>query len=162
MAENKPHLLHVTIDWSEYKGVKYEIECPHDDLKAERPCAVMMECQHRRPAEPESDQPVITRWIDDEPQFAAGTDEAVAAEWRKYFEEDANYEEEHPNGDWEPINDCWVRQYVEMGYEDGWELATGFVQEILVGPVPVDYQNRGSFDDSYLVLKPWQEKSDGE
>lgn len=157
MPERKPHLLHVKISWNAWRGVEYRIECPYDDLKTNRPCVVMMECNHGRPTEPESDQPEIVKWIDDEPQFVAGTDEAVAAEWKKYFEDDAQYEEDHPNGAYEPINDCWVRQYVdESDFEDGWEFEKDFEHEV-AGPIPVDYRNRGAYDDSYLVLKPWEE-----
>jgi len=162
MAERKPHLLHVSVDWLGNEGVSYAIECPYDELGDQRPCAVWEECEHRL-EEPESDEPAYTDWRDfAAPKYDPEADPAVVAEWEAYWERHAEWEKTHPHGPWERANECWVRQYVqEGGYEDGWCFAKGFKQEIL-GPVPVDAENSGgSFDDTSLILKPWKE-SDGE
>jgi hypothetical protein len=162
MIEHKPHLLHVSIDWAAREGVSYRIECPFDDLGAQRPCAVWEECLDA-PQEPESEEPAYSDWRDHTaPQYAPESDPAIVAAWEEYWEKHAEWEKTHPNGPWEPSDNCWVRQCVqESGYEDGWEFAKDLVHEITVGPVPVDYENRGSYDDSYLLLK-LSEESDGE
>jgi hypothetical protein len=162
MTERKPHLLHVTLNWCGNEGISYEIECPYDDLGNKRPCTAWNECDHRHPDKPESAHPTVVAYHDGEPEFAAGTDEKVVVEWLTYLKASDEFVNSHPNGPWEPSDDCWVRQFVqEGGYEDGWQFIRGFEKEVM-GPVPVEYENAGgSFDETSLVLKPWKE-SDGE
>lgn len=161
MADRKPHLLHVTLDWGMNQGVSYRIECPYDDLGDQRPCAMWEECEHQHPSEPESDYPDM-RWVNGEVHFAPGTDEKAKAEWTAYYQAGDEFTDTHPHGSWERTDECWVRHYVQEGdFEDGWCFARGFKQEVL-GPVPVDAENSGgSFDDTSLLLKPWKD-SDGE
>jgi hypothetical protein len=161
MADHKPHLLHVTLDWCGNEGISYEIECPHDDLGDQRPCTAWNECDHLHPDEPDSKRPDM-KWHNGEVEFPPGTDEKSASEWLAYYIESDAYVDSHPHGSWERSDECWVRQFVqEGGYEDGWQFIKGFKQEVM-GPIPVEYENAGgSFDDTSLLLKPWKE-SDGE
>lgn len=165
MAERKPHLLHVILDWGWSQGVRYSLECPHADLGAERPCALWEECEHQPPQEPESEEPAYSDWRDPAaPKYAPESDPAIVAEWEAFWEKHEEWEESHPHGAWERIDACWAADWVkESGYEDGWSFEKGFVHEVTVGPMPVDIKNDGAgFDDSSLIITSWKEDSDGE
>jgi hypothetical protein len=82
--------------------------------------------------------------------------------WAEYYEADDAWSDEHPNGAVHPTDECWLKDFVAEGYEDGFELDIEFDGQPVVSPIPVYWTNRGHFDDSFVELHPWEEKADGE
>lgn len=163
----EPHLLHFFV--SDEGNYEYSIDCPYGDNSRDRSCALYEECtQHPIPTEPESECPPY-RWTEDNRierdedghwLYAVDADPVAVQEWMKYDQELEAWEAMHVAygnvGFHRHDGRCWVQYWVyNEAITDGWDLV-GFEHVEVISPMPVRWSNRGSVDDSYLELSPWE------
>lgn len=171
MGQKKPHLLHVEFDVvGSYHMLKYRVECPNETESADaRSCASYVECtpsdpackDHLRPEEPDVPEPQ-GKYRDGKMHYPEGTDPAHIKAWDDYERVLDEWNDEHPEGPYHPTDECWIKDYVAQGYEDGFELSDEFDGTPVVSPLKVYWTNRGQIDDSFVELHPWEEITGGE
>lgn len=121
--------------------------------------------KHSEPREPECDEPqyVLDEGTSEKIYGSDSSMEAIEA-WASFYAACDEYEETHSSG-FHATDECWLKVTVAaFNLNDQWELK-GFDNQLVVGPVPVDWDNAGSLDDSYLVIMPYVPKesdADGE
>lgn len=155
--EPRPHLLHVSLRVLDHGwGTDERIECPYDDLGADRPCAVMEECvEHPLPPAPPEPEPQHT-WYLGHRSYAEGSDAALVTRWQAYWSQIDAYDTEHPHGPFHPRSECWVAQEVHEGdIED--VVMEDFPDSLEIqSPIPVGWRNAGDTEMSELVLVYWK------
>lgn len=170
MGQKKPHLLHVEFDiGGSFRILQYKIECPNESEGIARDCSSWVECSegdaecvdHLPPKQPDVPEPDL-KWRGGERVVPEDTDPAHVKAWDEYYEahEDWYGEREHPG--YHQTDECWLKDYVNEGYEDGFELSREFDGVPVASPLKVFWVNSGGgIDDSYVELYPWEEVSDG-
>lgn len=163
--QDLPHLLHIFLTEGEYD---YLIECPYEEDGAERECALLEECnEHPEPLEPEMHYPpyrwtnnVIERDDRGHPLYATDADPEAVKAWSAYDVAMEEWDALHEDATgFHRVNECWVKEWVRIYHlSDEWDLVN-FQRVEVSSPIAVHWTNRGTSDDSYLELSPWEENA---
>lgn len=149
-----PHRLIALFDPGRHMGIQWKLECPYEG--AERPCALLWECEeHERPKDPYHQPMVSFPGLEVDPEYAQELEA-----YEKAMEE---WEEEHPQGPYHPVDRCWAEHMLADGDLEPEYFLEGITEGTpVISPVKVSLGQFGHGEEGEPVFRLWIDENNEE